>query len=555
VIEDTSTIVVDPGWEAVVHDTGDIILTDVDAAPTHEDVSREADPIQLELFNNQFAAIAEQMGTALRRTALSVNVKERLDFSCAIFSPEGDLVVNAPHIPVHLGGMSDCVKALLEDVRSLSPADIYVTNDPYRGGSHLNDVTVVTPVHDDGAKDILFFVASRAHHAEIGGTRPGSMPADSTSLAEEGVVIRAFRWIEDGKPQHERLRALLTAPPYPSRAPDENLADIAAQVAANRTGVRELQAMTLKYGIDVVHGYMRHIQTAAERKMRRAIASLLDGAHRFEDRLDDGSPIRLAVTINGDRAKLDFTGTGPVLPGNLNANPSIVASAVLYCLRCLIDEDIPLNAGVLTPIEIVLPECLLNPPRNVDPTRCPAMVGGNVETSQRIVDCVFGALGTVAASQGTMNNLLIGNDRFGYYETICGGCGAGPDSDGADAVHSHMTNTRLTDPEVLEARVPVRLLRFAIRRGSGGAGRHRGGCGVIREFEFLAPLEVSILSQRRTTAPYGLAGGKDGARGRNLLRRSGSGEEQRLGPVAHTRVRPGDRLTVETPGGGGWGVA
>jgi 5-oxoprolinase (ATP-hydrolysing) len=553
VIEDTSTIVVDPGWEATVTDAGDILLTDAATATDYEVVSARVDPIRLELFHNQFAAVAEQMGATLRRTALSVNVKERLDFSCAVFTPSGDLVANAPHIPVHLGGMSDCIKALREDVAAFEPGDVYITNDPFRGGSHLNDVTVITPIHDDRGERILFFVASRAHHAEIGGTRPGSMPPDSTCLAHEGVLIRAFRWIVDGQPHHERLRALLTAPPYPSRTPDENLADIAAQVAANQRGVHGLMEMVARYSVDVVHGYMRHIQGAAERKMRSAIRKLPEGVHRFEDCLDDGSTIRLAVAVEGDCATLDFTGTGPVLKGNLNANRAIVTSAVLYCLRCLIDEDIPLNSGVLAPITVILPECFLNPRGSPDPLQCPAVVGGNVETSQRVVDCIFGALGTVAAGQGTMNNLLMGNERFGYYETICGGAGAGPGFDGADAVHTHMTNTRLTDPEVLESRYPVRLVRFAIRRGSGGDGQYRGGCGVIREIEFLEPLEVSIISQRRTTAPYGLHGGGDGQRGRNILRRVGTDADVELLPIVSLSVHAGDRLTIETPGGGAWG--
>ena len=554
VIEPTSTIVVDPGWEAEVIETGDIVLTDRQAANVKELASTAADPVRLELFNNQFAAIAEQMGTTLRRTALSTNVKERLDFSCALFTPDGDLVVNAPHIPVHLGAMSECVRALIEDVGSFEPGDVYVTNDPYRGGSHLNDVTVITPVHDEAGRCVLFYVASRAHHAEIGGTRPGSMPPDSTTLAEEGVLIRALAWMKAGRPQPERLRELLTGGPYPSRTPDENLADIAAQVAANQTGVRELQALMARCGVDVVHSYMRHIQAAAEQKMRAALAALPDGEYRFDDALDDGMPIRLRVTIDGDRATLDFTGTGDVHTGNLNANKAIVTSAVLYCFRCLIDEDIPLNAGVLAPIELTLPTCFLNPPRGVDAASCPAVVGGNVETSQRVVDCIFGALGTVAASQGTMNNLLMGNERFGYYETICGGAGAGPTHDGADAVHTNMTNTRLTDPEVLESRVPVRLVRFEIRRGSGGAGLHRGGCGVVRELAFTEPLEVSILSQRRTKAPYGLAGGSPGAPGRNTLRRAGSETDETLPSIAHVTVCAGDRLTIETPGGGGWGT-
>ena len=553
IVESTSTIVVDDGWAAEMLPGGDLLLTDVRDHPTRDRTSTESDPIRLELFNNRFSAIAAQMGATLRRTAVSTNVRERLDYSCAIFTACGDLVVNAPHIPVHLGGMSDCVKSLIEDVGELAPGDVFITNDPYRGGSHLNDVTVVTPVHDESGERVLFFVASRAHHAEIGGTRPGSMPPDSRSLAEEGVLIRAFLWIHNGRPRHEEMRRILTTAPYPSRSPDENLADIAAQVAANQSGVQNLHALTQRYGRDVVLSYMRHIQTAAEQKMRGALAALPNGVHRFEDRLDDGSAIRVTITIESDRAEIDFRGTDGVLPGNLNANRSIVTSAVLYCLRCLIDEEIPLNAGVLAPIKIVLPECLLNPKGSDDPRQCPAMVGGNVETSQRIVDCIFGALGVVAASQGTMNNLLIGNDRFGYYETICGGGGAGPDFHGADAVHTHMTNTRMTDPEVLESRYPVRLWRFAIRRDSGGLGRFHGGNGVVREIEFLEPLELSILSQRRTTSPYGMAGGCPGRPGRNRLFRKGVAEPIELPSIAHVSVKPGDRLVIETPGGGGYG--
>ncbi|MFQ5413330.1 MAG: hydantoinase B/oxoprolinase family protein [Phycisphaerae bacterium] len=554
VIDATSTTVVAPGWRLCVMPTGDLELTDVQGPAAREAVSADVDPVQLELFHNQFAAIAEQMGETLRRTSLSTNVKERLDFSCAVFTPSGDLVANAPHIPVHLGGMSDCVKALIEDVPHLAPGDVYITNDPYRGGSHLNDVTVVTPVHDAAGERLMFFVASRAHHAEIGGSRPGSMPPDSTSLADEGVLITAMPWLVDGRPQDAALRRRLSRGRYPSRAVDDNVADIVAQVAANRRGVCDLLAMVERYGVDVVHAYMAHIQTAAERKMRAALARLPDGVHRFEDTLDDGSAIRLAVTIDGDRATFDFSGTGGVLPGNLNANPSIVRSAVLYCLRCLIDDDIPLNGGVLQPVTIHLPVCLLNPPRDDDPARCPAVAGGNVETSQRVVDCVLGALGVVAAAQGTMNNLLVGDATFGYYETICGGAGAGPGFHGADAVHTHMTNTRLTDPEVLESRYPVRVVRFAVRRGSGGAGRFRGGDGVVRELAFLAPLDVSIISQRRTTAPYGVSGGAPGAPGRNRLHRAGADTADVLPGIAQVRVGPGDHLTIETPGGGGYGA-
>ena len=568
VVEDTSTIVIEPGFAGELRAGGEIVLTDRDrtAADHTRETGTEVDPIRLELFHNQFAAIAEQMGTTLRRTALSVNVKERLDYSCAVFSPAGELVANAPHIPVHLGGMGDCIQSLIEDVGRFAPGSVYVANDPYRGGSHLNDVTVVTPVHDEADRRVIFFVASRAHHAEIGGTAPGSMPPDSTTLAEEGVLIRAFPWIVDGRPQRERLRAVLTAPPFPSRTPDENLADIAAQVAANQTGVRELADMIARHGLDTVHAYMGHIQTAAESKMRAALARLADGTRRFEDRLDNGSPIAVAVTIEGDHARIDFAGTGPVLSGNLNANRSIVASAVMYVLRCLIADDIPLNAGVLAPVDIAIPECLLAPRPGADAGQSPAVAGGNVETSQRVVDALLGALGLAAASQGTMNNLSIGNENFGYYETICGGEGAGPDHHGANAVHTHMTNTRLTDPEVLESRYPVRLIRFAIRRGSGGIGRFRGGDGVVRELEFLAPLSVSILSQRRTTAPFGLCGGGPGQMGRNLLVRKAPPRDDAAAhehgtpmtpvecpPIVMIGVRPGDRLVIETPGGGAYG--
>ncbi len=558
ITESTATLVIDPGWSAEVLGSGDILLIRTRAGAPSEGLSAEADPVQLELFNRQFAAIAEQMGATLRRTALSTNVKERLDYSCALFTARGELVVNAPHIPVHLGGMSDCVKSLIEDVAEFDPGSVYVTNDPYRGGSHLNDITVITPVHEEGAETnlrLLFFVASRAHHAEIGGTRPGSMPPDATRLSQEGVLIRAFSYMEGGVPQSERLRALLSGGPFPSRAPEENLADVAAQVAANQTGVCELRALIARCGWEVVHAYMGHIQCAAELKMRAAVARIADGVYRFTDRLDDGTAIRVAVTIQGDRAVIDFGGTDPVHSGNFNANRAIVTSAVLYCLRCLIDEDIPLNAGVLAPVEIKLPECFLNPRADVDPDQCPAMAAGNVETSQRIVDCLFGALGVAAASQGTMNNLLLGNERFGYYETICGGAGAGPGFAGADAVHTHMTNTRLTDPEVLEARYPARLVRFQVRSGSGGRGRFRGGDGVVREIEFLERLEISIVSQRRTMAPYGLAGGGSGAAGRNLLVRSDSDQVEVLASVAQASVGRGDRLILETPGGGGYGAA
>lgn len=598
IAEDTSTIVVDPHWFATVLPTGDILLerTNPSAHASLDNRASKTDyspsPIRLELFNNQFAAIAEQMGATLRRTALSTNVKERLDFSCALFTASGELVVNAPHIPVHLGGMSDCVKCLIEDVKNFRNGDVYITNDPFRGGSHLNDITVITPVfagqkawsesrvptfplppgeglgkgssfHGHSLESPDFFVASRAHHAEIGGIRPGSMPPESRTLAEEGVLIRTFAWMRNGEARTVELRKLLMESPHPSRNPEDNLADIAAQVAANQTGVNALLELVTRQGFDTVQAYMRHIQAAAENKMRVALRKLPDGIHRFEDRMDDGTTIRLAVTLRDGRATFDFAGTDPIHQGNFNANRAIVSSAVMYCLRCLIDEDIPLNAGVLAPVEIVLPRCFLNPPGHADPQQCPAVAAGNVETSQRIVDTIFGALRMVAASQGTMNNLLMGNARFGYYETICGGAGAGPDFPGADAVHTNMTNTRLTDPETLESHYPVRLVRFQIRRGSGGAGKYHGGCGVIREFEFLEPLDVSLITQRRLTAPYGLNGGQTGLPGKNTFiraaahpienRQSTIGNSEVLPPVASISVLAGDRLIVETPGGGGWG--
>ncbi len=597
VIEETGAIVIEPGWRAHMAGRGDLVLTDAgadsswdasagaDQRATDSDAENEKadspsaappDPILLEIFNNQFAAIAARMGVTLRRTALSVNVKERLDFSCALFTPQGDLVANAPHVPVHLGAMSECVRCIIRDVPDLAPGDVIATNDPMRGGSHLPDVTVVTPVFGEphassetgemgsgGEPDeILFFTASRAHHAEIGGIRPGSMPPDSTNLAEEGVLIRNFKVVGRGMPRMPALRELLESGPWPSRAPEENLADISAQIAANQSGAQSLLALVREHSASVVHAYMRHIQDAAESKTRAALMRLKDGDYKFEDTLDSGAAIRVTITKLGASAQFDFTGTSPVVSDNHNANLAIVKAAVIYCLRLLIDEDIPLNDGVLAAVELVVPEGMLNPPSPEDPRDCCAVVGGNVETSQRIVDVILGALGLAAASQGTMNNLTFGDETFGYYETICGGAGAGPGFAGADAVHTHMTNTRLTDPEVLESRYPVRLRRFAIRRDSGGAGCFKGGDGVIREIEFLAPLDVSILSNRRTTQPFGLAGGGPGAAGINaVIRRAGEGNSQveedsqreDLGNRATLRMQAGDVLIIETPGGGGSG--
>ncbi|HWB00456.1 MAG TPA: hydantoinase B/oxoprolinase family protein, partial [Pirellulales bacterium] len=554
------TTIIDPGWNARVLARGELLIEASEelGRSTHANANdpTSADPVALELFNNRFAAIAEQMGVVLRNTASSVNVKERLDFSCALFDAAGNLVVNAPHIPVHLGAMGETVRSIIADNSRLAPGDVFITNDPYRGGSHLPDVTVITPIHDRSNGELRFFTASRAHHAEIGGTRPGSMPPFSRTLAEEGVLIRNFKLVDAGRSRFDALREMLLAGPYPTRNVTDNLADIAAQVAANRRGAIDLEALVERNGWPIVEAYMAHIQAAAERKMRMALSRLRPGRREFVDHLDDGSPIAVAVTVEHEplpRATIDFTGTGPVLPGNLNANRAIVAAAVMYCLRLLIDEEIPLNQGVLKPVKIILPECLLNPPAGNSAADCAAVVGGNVETSQRVVDVLLGALGLAAASQGTMNNLLFGDSTFGYYETIGGGAGATVEANGADAVHTHMTNTRLTDPEVLEQRYPVRVNEFAIRRQSGGQGLHRGGNGIMRQLEFLRPVEVSIVSQRRGPyQPYGVEGGSPGALGRNS-RVHTDGQHEILSAQVQFKADAGDQVLIETPGGGGWG--
>ena len=553
ILEATSTTVIDPGWTGEILSDGQLLLTDTQDQPPHAVDGVDADPITLEIFNNQFAGIAEQMGVTLRNTSSSVNVKERLDFSCALFTATGDLVVNAPHIPVHLGAMSETVRHILREFPEMRTGDVFVTNDPYQGGSHLPDVTVVTPVHQEHDGKLLFFTASRAHHAEIGGIAPGSMPPESQSLAEEGVLIRVMKLVDSGESKAEELRELLLGAPYPTRAVEDNLADIAAQVAANHRGADELRKIVARHTAEVVGAYMVHIQSAAERKVRAALVRLGNGHYTCRDFLDDGSPIAVEITVKDGEACFDFTGTGPVMAGNLNANHAIVTSAVMYVLRCLLDDEIPMNAGMLVPTRIVLPECLLNPPRHPDARQCAAVVGGNVETSQRLVDALLLALGAAANSQGTMNNVLFGDDTFGYYETICGGAGATPTADGASAVHTHMTNTRLTDPEVMERRFPVRVREFSVRRASGGNGVHRGGDGVTRRIEFTRPVEVSVVSQRRGPyPPHGLAGGEAGTLGENLIVR-GQGRIEELPALARIRAESGDVLVVRTPGGGGYG--
>jgi 5-oxoprolinase (ATP-hydrolysing) len=547
VLEETGTVALDPDFALRVAADGTLALEDRGGAarPAEHDLSTP-DPVRLEVFGNRFMSIAEQMGAVLRNTSVSTNIKERLDYSCAVFDGEAGLVANAPHIPVHLGAMGETVQVVRERFPDLAPGDVVATNDPLAGGSHLPDVTVVTPVFAGAARP-RFFVASRGHHADIGGVTPGSMPADSRSLEEEGVLLEPFRIVRAGRFEEARVRALLTGAAHPARSPDDNVAELEAQVAANRYGVALLEAQVAEQGAAVVEVTMRQLQAAAAGKVRREIAKLPDGAHHFEDRLDDGTPVVVTLRVDGERMTIDFGGTGAAVPGNLNAPRAVVQAAVIYVLRALVAERIPLNGGCLEPVRVVVPAgSLLDPPPGA------AVVGGNVETSQRIVDVLLGAIGAVAASQGTMNNVTFGDEGFGYYETIGGGAGAGDGCDGASGVHTHMTNTRITDPEVLEARHPVRLRRFALRRGSGGAGRWRGGDGLVRDYEFLAPVTLSLLTERRSTAPYGLAGGAPGRPGHNRVERADGGSTV-LSHRATLKLDAGDRLVVETPGGGGFG--
>ena len=543
IAEATGTIVVEPGFSLECLRAGLLVLNDTrpSAAESSTDSEPAVDPIRLEIFANHYMSIAEQMGQVLRRTALSTNIRERLDFSCAIFDRGGALVANAPHIPVHLGAMSESVRATLAAHPECEEGDVFMTNDPALGGSHLPDITVVAPVHD--AQGMLrFFTASRGHHADVGGITPGSMPAFSRTLSEEGVVFRALRIVHRGSFDRELVYGALCAGPYPARRPLENLADLEAQIAATRTGERLLGELTSRYGLSTVEAYMRHVQDDAAFEVARAIRTLGDGDYRLSDALDDGTSISVALRIRGSELEVDFAGTGHELDGNLNAPRAVTVAAVLYFLRALVGRKIPLNSGCLRHVRLSIPDHSVLAPR---PER--AVAGGNVETSQRIVDVLLGAVGRAAASQGTMNNLSFGDPTFGYYETIAGGAGATERSAEASAVHTHMTNTRITDPEVIERRFPVRLLEFSIRHGSGGLGRQPGGDGICRELEFLRSVEVSILSERRSRAPFGLKGGGSGAPGRNLF----NGHEV---PARTTfDAQPGDRLRIETPGGGGYG--
>ncbi|AEW93114.1 MULTISPECIES: hydantoinase B/oxoprolinase family protein [Streptomycetaceae] len=548
VAEADATTVVDPGWRAVVRPEGHLVLTRTRPRPAAADAGTGADPVRLEVFNSLFMAVAEQMGVTLENTAHSVNIKERLDFSCALFDPGGNLVANAPHIPVHLGSMGETIKEVLRrNAGTLRPGDVHAVNDPYHGGTHLPDITVVTPVFDDRGERLLFLVASRGHHAEIGGVSPGSMPALSRDIHEEGVLFDNWPLVRDGRLREAETRALLTRGPHPSRAPDANLADLRAQIAANEQGIRELRGVIDQFGLDVVESYMRHVQDNAEESVRRVIAALHDGSARYVT--DGGAVIQVAVRVDRRRrhAVLDFTGTSPQRPDNTNAPTSVVLAAVLYVFRTLIEEDIPLNGGCLRPLSVRVPEGCMLAPRHPAAT-----VAGNVETSQAVTGALYAALGTQAEGSGTMNNVAFGDDRVQYYETVASGSGAGDGFHGADAVQTHMTNSRLTDPEVLESRYPVRVEEFSVRRASGGRGRWHGGCGVVRRIRFLEPMTVALLTGHRRVPPYGMAGGCPGALGENAMERA-DGTVEPLPGVTVTTARPGDVLVVRTPGGGGYG--
>ncbi|MBS4728296.1 hydantoinase B/oxoprolinase family protein [Mycobacterium sp. SM1] len=548
IVESNATTVVDDGWRAAMTTAGHLLIERT-ATPPPPGAGTHADPVLLEIFNNLFMSIAEQMGTRLEATAQSVNIRERLDFSCALFDPDGNLVANAPHIPVHLGSMGASVKEVIRRrVGALRPGEVYAVNDPYHGGTHLPDITVITPVFDARGERRLFFVASRGHHAEIGGITPGSMPANSHQIHEEGVLFDNWLLVENGQFRETETRRLLTEAPFGSRSPDTNLADLRAQVAANQKGVDEVRKMIDHFGLDVVTAYMRHVQDNAEEAVRRVVDRLGDGEYRYQ--MDSGATIAVRVTVDraARSATIDFTGTSPQLDTNFNAPSSVARAAVLYVFRTLVADDIPLNDGCLRPLRIVIPEKTM-----LAPTYPAAVVAGNVETSQAITGALFAALRVQAEGSGTMNNVTFGNERYQYYETVGSGSGAGDGFDGASVVQTHMTNSRLTDPEVLESRYPVVLREFAIRRGSGGAGRWRGGDGAVRRIEFTEPMTVSVLSGHRRVAPYGMAGGSPGQLGHNRVERA-DGSTVELAGCDSTDVGPGDVLVIQTPGGGGYGT-
>jgi 5-oxoprolinase (ATP-hydrolysing) len=548
IAEANTTTVIEPGWQAAVTLCNHLVLARVEARPTRRAVGTSADPVMLEIFNNLFMSIAEQMGLRLQNTAYSVNIKERLDFSCALFDARGNLIANAPHMPVHLGSMGESIKSVIQDNQgNIHPGDVFMLNDPYRGGTHLPDVTVITPVFDAAKARILFYVGSRGHHADIGGITPGSMPPGSAEIEQEGVLITNFKLVAGGALREQETLALLTGAKYPARNPTQNMADLRAQIAANQKGAEELLKMVAHFGLDVVQAYMGHVQDNAEEAVRRVIVALKDGS--FAVQLDNGACIQVAIRVDraARSAVIDFSGTSAQLTNNFNAPSAICMAAVLYVFRTLVDDDIPLNAGCLKPLQVIIPAGSM-----LNPTYPAAVVSGNVETSTCITNALYGALGIMAASQGTMNNFTFGNERYQYYETIAGGSGAGDGFDGTSVVQTNMTNSRLTDPEVLEFRFPVLLESYEIRPDSGGAGRWHGGNGGIRKIRFREAMTAAILSNNRIHAPFGMAGGLAGTKGRNLVVR-GDGRIEELPHAGSTQMEPGDMFVIETPGGGGYG--
>ena len=548
IIEDTSTIVIEPGWQASINNNFDLILERTEEKQRMSAIGTNVDPIMLEIFNNLFMNVAEQMGTVLENTASSVNIKERLDFSCALFSPTGDLVANAPHVPVHLGSMSESIKTIIrENNKTMMPGDAFLINAPYNGGTHLPDITLIKPVYDEQEEEVIFYVATRGHHADIGGTVPGSTPAYSKHIKEEGILIDNFTLVSKGVFLEEEIYNLLSSGDFPARNIKQNIADLKAQVASAEKGAQELLGVIQNYGLKVVHAYMQHVQDNAEESVRRILDVISDSS--FTYKMDDGYQVSVAISVDKKKrsATIDFTGTSDQHPSNFNAPSAICHAAVLYVFRCLVDDNIPLNAGCLKPLKLIIPEHSM-----INPEYPAAVIAGNVETSQYIVDTLFGALGVVAASQGTMNNFTWGNDRIQNYETICGGSGASAEQNGCSAVHTHMTNSRLTDPEVLEWRFPVRLESFSIRNNSGGDGIHKGGDGVDRRIRFLESMTVNMIAGHRVVPPYGIKGGKPGAVGKNyVIHRDARITE--LGTKGQIEVVKDDVFVLKTPGGGGYG--
>ncbi len=548
IIEDTSTIVIEPGWQASINNNFDLILERTEKKQRMSAIGTKVDPVMLEIFNNLFMNVAEQMGTVLENTASSVNIKERLDFSCALFSPTGDLVANAPHVPVHLGSMSESIKTIIrENNKTMMPGDAFLINAPYNGGTHLPDITLIKPIYDEQEEEVIFYVATRGHHADIGGTVPGSTPAYSKHIKEEGILIDNFTLVSKGVFLEEEIYNLLSSGDFPARNIKQNIADLKAQVASAEKGAQELLGVIQNYGLKVVHAYMQHVQDNAEESVRRILDVISDSS--FTYKMDDGYQVSVAISVDKKKrsATIDFTGTSHQHPSNFNAPSAICHAAVLYVFRCLVDDNIPLNAGCLKPLKLIIPEHSM-----INPEYPAAVIAGNVETSQYIVDTLFGALGVVAASQGTMNNFTWGNDRIQNYETICGGSGASAEQNGCNAVHTHMTNSRLTDPEVLEWRFPVRLESFSIRNNSGGDGIHKGGDGVDRRIRFLESMTVNMIAGHRVVPPYGIEGGKPGAVGKNyVIHRDARITE--LGTKGQIEVVKDDVFVLKTPGGGGYG--